>query len=55
MERKGALGVDGRLNAVIFETTRGEWVSSARIDCSVTPESRSRPGFRLLDGAIVRG
>lgn len=56
MERKGALGVDWRLNAVVFEPDEGEWVGKAAIYHNITLESLSRRELcRLLDEAIARG
>ncbi len=56
MERRGALGVDWRLNAVVVETEDGEWVGRAPIYHNITLESLSRRELgRLLDEAMGRG
>ncbi|HEV2123536.1 MAG TPA: hypothetical protein VGW38_12275 [Chloroflexota bacterium] len=56
MERRGALGVDGRLNAAVFETEEGEWVGRAPIYHNITLESLTRQELRrLLEEAIARG
>ena len=56
LERHGALGVDSRLNAVVFETQDGKWVGSAPVYHRVTLESLSDADLEeLLDEAIGRG
>ena len=56
MERKGALGVNWRLNAAVFETEEGEWVGRTPIYHNITLESLTRRELRrLLDEAIARG
>lgn len=55
-ERTGALGVDGRLNAVVFETTDGEWIGSVPIYQNIALWSLDgRDLSNLLDQAIARG
>ena len=36
MERAGALGVDRRLNALVFETPEGNWVGSVPVYHTLT-------------------
>jgi hypothetical protein len=56
MERKGVLGVDWRLNAVVFEADEGESVGRAPIYHNISLESLSRRELRrLLDEAVARG
>ncbi len=56
MERRGALGVDWRLDVVVFETEEGEWVGRAPIYHNITLESLTRRELRrLLDEAMGRG
>ena len=56
LERRGALGVDWRLNAVAFETTEGEWVGSAPVYHNITLDSLTDADLeQLLDQAIGRG
>ena len=55
MERKGSLGVDWRLNAVVLETEEGERVRRALIYHNITLESLSRrERRRLLDEVMDR-
>ena len=56
LERRGALGVDWRLNAVVFETAAGECVGSVPVYHHVTLESLGDADLEeLLDQAIGRG
>ena len=55
-ERKGPLGVDRRLNAVVFETAAGEWVGSVPVYHNVTLDSLSTSDLlELFDQAVARG
>lgn len=55
LERRGALGVDWRLNALVFET-EGEWIGSAPVYHNVTLDSLTDADLeQLLDQAIGRG
>ena len=55
-ERNGHLGVDMRLNAVVFEAPQGEWVGSVPIYHNVTLWSLTEEDLgELLDQAVARG
>ena len=55
-ERKGRLGVDRRLNALVFETAQGRWVGSVPIYHTVEFERLTeRDLAELLDRAAERG
>jgi hypothetical protein len=56
MERRGILGLDRRLNAIVFETGTGEWVGSAPVYHAVSLESLTLGELsQFLDEAIGRG
>ena len=55
-ERTGPLGVDKRLNALVFETPQGEWVGSVPVYHNVTLWSLTEEDLgELLDQAVARG
>ena len=55
-ERKGSLGVDGRLNALVFETPQGRWIGSVPIYHTVEFERLTENDLgELLDQAVARG
>jgi hypothetical protein len=50
MERKGSLGVDSRLNALVVESDAGEWIGSAPLYHNVTLDSLTTEDLlRLLN------
>ena len=55
-ERNDTLGVDMRLNALVFETPEGQWVGSVPIYHNVTLQSLTEHDLaELLDQAVARG
>ena len=55
-ERNGTLGVDMRLNALLFGTAEGQWVGSVPIYHTVKLQSLTEHDLaELLDKAIARG
>ncbi len=56
MERKGVLGVDWRLNAVVFETDEGEWVGrlTDTQNLGIRYRSRAAESARRLNSRLVR-
>ena len=55
-ERTGPLGVDKRLNALVFETPQGEWVGSVPVNQNVTLWTVAEEDLaNLLDQAVRRG
>ena len=55
-ERTGRLGVDMRLNALVFETPEGEWVGSVPVYHNVKLQSLTEEDLAdLLDQAVGRG
>lgn len=55
-ERAGARGVDPRLNALTFETWRGQWVGSVPLYHNVALESlRGADLDKLLEHAVGHG
>ena len=55
-ERNGTLGVDMRLNALVFETPKGKWVGSVPVYHTVQLQTLTEDDLReLLDQAVARG
>ena len=55
-ERTGHLGVDRRLNALVFETPEGQWVGSVPVHPNVTLWTLAEEDLaNLLDQAVRRG
>ena len=55
-ERAGPLGVDKRVNALVFETPQGEWVGSVPVHQNVTLWTLAEEDLaNLLDQAVRRG
>ena len=55
-ERTGLLGVDKRVNALVFETPQGDWVGSVPVNQNVTLWTLTEEDLReLLDQAVARG
>ena len=53
-ERNGTLGVDMRLNALVFETPEGQWVGS--VYHTVKLQTLTKHDLaELLDQAVARG
>ena len=56
MERRGSLGVDQRLNAVVYETPQGRWVGSVPVYHTIMLDALTDADLEeLLDQAIGRG
>ena len=55
-ERTGRIGVDKRVNALVFETPKGEWVGSVPVYHYLTLQSLTEDDLgELLDQAVARG